>query len=133
MTGSLHASNEQALKWYTSILQCLFQYHPDNLVKAWPAIERIVNLLLLEWENQSYLEIALDIVYNALLCLCKPHLAADQFVKWTNANYTTLTLDWQHITPEAKALVDAIYQKYFVAVEKYLRTVYGEDLKADAS
>lgn len=53
--GSLHARNEQALKWFTSLLQCIFQYHPQNVLKHWKQIERVINLLLVEWDEQSYL------------------------------------------------------------------------------
>jgi hypothetical protein len=79
-----------------------------------------------EWEEQSYLEIALDIIYNVILCLCKPHLPSSNFTKATNADYRTLSLDWIHVTPEVKALVDQIYEKYYEGVEKYLRNAYGE-------
>jgi hypothetical protein len=30
-----------------------------------------------------------------------------------------------------KALVDEIYEKYYVGVEKYLRETYGEELKSN--
>jgi hypothetical protein len=52
------------------------------------------------------MEIALDIIYNIILCLCKPHLPASNFAKPANADYRTLSLDWIHVTPEVKALVD---------------------------
>ena len=74
VTGEIHARNEQALKWYTNLLQSIFQYHPQNVITFWPDIEQIINLLIVEWDEQSYLEIALDIIYNLLLCLLKPHL-----------------------------------------------------------
>jgi hypothetical protein len=133
VTGNLHARNEQALKWFSALLQCIFQYHPNNVLKYWKDIERVVNLLLVEWDDQNYLEIALDIIYNVIICLCKPHLASREFTKWANADYRTLSLDWVHITPEVKALVDYIYEKYFVGVETYLRKIYGEELNKNTT
>jgi hypothetical protein len=79
--GKLHSNNELTLKWNTVLLQCIFQYHPDNIVKHWKDIEAIAVLLLKEWENPANLELGLDIIYNALLCLCKPHLSSKQFSK----------------------------------------------------
>lgn len=34
----LSLSNEEHLKWYCSITQCAFQYHPNNLVEEWPRL-----------------------------------------------------------------------------------------------
>ena len=44
--GSLLISNEKILKWYGTVIQCLFQYHPKNVVKHFKQIEQIMNLLI---------------------------------------------------------------------------------------
>ena len=69
------------------------------MLKHWKQIERVINLLLVEWEEQNYLETALDIIFNIILCLCKPHLPSTDFSKSANADYRTLSLDWILITP----------------------------------
>lgn len=47
--GSLHTASEAMLKWYAGLLQCLFQYHPSNVVKHWPDIEALIVFLIREW------------------------------------------------------------------------------------
>lgn len=95
ISHSLATYNENNLKWYTGLLQCIFQYHPDNIVREWDKLETIMVALWLEWENQPFSEIALDILYNLLLCLCHTHIDHSQFVKKQNGNYKTLEVEWQ--------------------------------------
>jgi len=41
------------------------------------------------------METALDIIYNIILCLSKPHLSWKEFSAKKNGNYKTLDLSWQ--------------------------------------
>jgi hypothetical protein len=82
--------NEHALKWYSILIQCIFQYHPKNVIACWEDIEKIINLLISKWDDNNYLELGLDIIYNLLLCLTKKHLGWEQFVKASNGTYPSL-------------------------------------------
>ncbi len=128
MKENLHVSNDQVLKWYSSLLQCLFQYHPQNVVKYWKDIESLIIILIHEWDNQSYLETALDILYNIILCLCKPHLHWKEFSKSSNADYRTLDLKFLPITQEAKTIIDYIFQAFFLDIRTYLENLYSKEL-----
>jgi hypothetical protein len=83
-------------------------------------------LLLKEWDEQLYLETALDIIYNIILCLCKPHLSWKEFSSKKNGNYKTLNLKWEEMTPQTKELIDKIFDSFYLEIKKYLYTVYGE-------
>ena len=118
------------MKWYATLLQCLFQYHPHNVIKYWPKLRKVANLLLGEWEELNFLDLGLDIIFNVVLCLCKHHLPYTAFTEDRNGWYTTLHLDWQLMTPESEALLDEIVDEYYFRVEDYLRKKYQPALDA---
>ena len=131
--GSLLISNDKVLKWYGTVIQCIFQYHPKNLVQHFKEIEQIINLLMREWENQAYLELALDILYNTLLCLCKTHFSAKEFSKKGNMDYKTLNIEYLELKPEEKELIDYIYQRYYLNIKTYLENKHGQQLRKEGS
>jgi hypothetical protein len=70
---SLMTKNENHVKWYTEIIQCLYQYHPEMVIRDFNQIEKIIICLLKEWDNSTFTEIALDMIFNLILCLSHIH------------------------------------------------------------
>ncbi len=62
-------------------MQCLYQYHPEIGVKDFPMIEKIIICLMKEWDNSTFSEIALDIIFNVILCLSHVHFDWTEFKK----------------------------------------------------
>jgi len=66
-------------------------------------------VLFREWENQIYLELGLDILYNIVLCLCKPEFSWKEFSKAENFRYDTLNIHYEKLSKEVVDLIDYLY------------------------
>lgn len=65
----LITSNEEHLKWYAAMVQCSYQYHPENIVRDWEKLEAIAVVMLREWEKNQIFDWGLDVIFNLVLCL----------------------------------------------------------------
>ena len=51
------------------------------IVQDFSRLEKVVICLFKEWDHTGFAEIALDIVFNLLICLAHVHFAWDEFAK----------------------------------------------------
>ena len=69
------------MKWYCEVIQCLYQYHPENLVRDFGTLEKVFICLMKEWENTTFSEISLDMMFNMILALTHVHFDWTEFAK----------------------------------------------------
>ena len=85
------------MRWYASLIQCIYQYHPSNIVKDWEKIEAILSVMLRQWEKNTIFEWGLDLLFNLVLCVTNVHISHEEFKKDSNRKYETMkNLSWAH-------------------------------------
>ena len=82
------------------MIQCAYQYHPDNILRDWEKLETIVMVMLREWELNSIFEWGLDLIFNLVLGLANLHMSHEEFIKKSNCKYETMkNISWKHTSP----------------------------------
>lgn len=70
----LATKNEENLKWYSSAIQCVFQYNPENIVTYWNKLETMLVLMLRSFDASGIFDAGLDLLFNLIINLEHVHL-----------------------------------------------------------
>lgn len=106
------------------LIECTYQYQPENIVRDFETIERILVLLLKE-DNVVVTECGWDILHNAVIALATQHLPPSNFNNPKNQGYHTLQVTWQKQTPEELKLLLHILQKYVYRLVDFVEKRYA--------